>query len=469
MKIKLKFLGAAQNVTGSCYLLEANGIRILIDCGLYQEWNLKARNWEPFPIPPASIDAVLLTHAHLDHCGRLPKLVKEGFKGKIYCTRASGELAKIVLLDSAKIQEEDAAFKKRRHEREGKKSKHPEIPLYTTEDAEACFPLFAPIEYEVPVPISSGIDAIYCDAGHILGSAMIKVRISQKDEHRSILFSGDAGRWNMPILQDPCLFDQADYVLVEATYGDRLHDASGNNLADQLAEVINETSKKGGNLVIPSFAIERAQELLYHLNELLIKNSIPHMMVFLDSPMAVKATEVFERHPELFDQEMTERINEGKSPFDFPGLVMVKTIEQSKAINNVKGTVIIIAGSGMVSGGRIKHHLAANITRPESTILFVGYQAAGTLGREIVNGAKQVRILGQTYPVKARVVQMGGFSAHADKSELLRWLSGLKKAPRHLFVTHAEMDSANSFVDFIKVKTGWNISVPAYQEEVILE
>ena len=468
MKIKLQLLGAARNVTGSCYLVEIDAIRVLIDCGLYQERELKARNWEPFPVPPESIDAVLLTHAHLDHCGRLPKLVKEGFKGRIYCTDAAAEIAKIVLLDSAKLQEEDAANKSKRHKREGREGPYPDIPLYTTEDAQACFPLFSPVSYESTVQIAKGVEALFCDAGHILGSSMIKVRIAQNGEERSILFSGDAGRWDKPILQDPTLFDEADYVLVEATYGDRVHDAS-DDIEGKLAEVINETRKAGGNVVIPSLAVERAQEILYHLNELLIADRIPHMMVFVDSPMAVKVTEVFEDHPELFDKDAEKRMSQGKSPFDFPGLVMVKTIEQSKSINNIKGTAIIIAGSGMVTGGRIKHHLVTNISRPESTILFVGYQARGTLGREIINGAKEVRILGQTYPVNARVIQIGGFSAHADRDELLRWLSSLKKAPKRLFVTHGESDAAQSFADFLKESTGWNVSVPNYKDEVTLD
>ncbi|MDD5094421.1 MAG: MBL fold metallo-hydrolase [Dehalococcoidia bacterium] len=468
MEIKLGFLGAARNVTGSCYLLETNGSRILIDCGMFQEWKLKGRNWESFPVPPSSIDAVLLTHVHLDHSGRLPLLVKEGFKGKIYCTPATRELAKIVLLDSAKIQEEDAAYKKKRHEREGKKAKYPEVPLYTTADVEDCLPLFSSVKYDAPFSLGKGIDAVFCDVGHILGSAMVKVCISQGSEQRTIMFSGDVGRWDQPILEDPTLFNQADYVLVEATYGNRLHDSSG-NILNELAEVINQTYKNGGNVIIPSFAIERSQVILYHLNELLLQRRIPHLMTFVDSPMAVKVTEVFENHEELFDKKTLEYIHAGKSPFDFPGLVMVKSVEQSMAINHIKGTSIIIAGSGMITGGRIKHHLVANITRPESTIVFVGYQAAGTLGREILDGAKKVRILGQIYPVKAKVVQVSGLSAHADRDDLVRWLSGLKKPPRHVFVTHGDADVVQEFGEFLKEKTGWNVMVPEYQQEVILD
>ncbi len=468
MSIKLSFLGAAQNVTGSRYLVEAGGVRFLVDCGLYQEREFRERNWAPFVVPPATLDAVLLTHAHLDHCGLLPKLVREGFKGKIYGTPATAEIAEIMLMDSAKIQQEDAEFKKKRHERDGRKGPYPEIPLYTTEDARASFPLFSPARYGEPVDLGGGVSATFHDAGHVLGSAMVKVAVSKNGEKRSILFSGDVGRWQKPILRDPALFDEADYVVVESTYGDRLHEGSG-EIADQLAEVINATREAGGNIVVPSFALERSQEVLYYLNQLLYKDTIRHMMVFLDSPMAVSLTEVFQHHPELFDKETLELIKKGNSPFDFPGLTMVRTVDESKSINYITGSVMIIAGSGMCTGGRIKYHLVRNITRPESTILFVGYQAVGTLGRQIVDGNKEVRILGRQHPVKARIARISGFSAHADQSELFRWLSGLKKPPKHLFVTHGEPEVAEKFGNFLREKKGWEISVPGYRTEVHLD
>jgi len=468
MHIKLSFLGAARNVTGSRYLVEVNGVRFLVDCGLYQERELRGRNWEPFLIPLDSIDAVLLTHAHLDHCGLLPKLVREGFDGPVYCTAATSEIAKVILMDSAKIQQEDAEFKRKRHQREGRRGPYPEIPLYTTDDAKDCFRLLSPVQYGEPVQIGDGVVATFHDAGHILGSSMIRVTVSQDGEKRTLLFSGDVGRWNKPILQDPTLFDEADYVLVESTYGDRLHE-SQETIGDELAKVINSTVEAAGNILIPSFALERSQEVLYYLNELLIKDRIPHLMVFVDSPMAVSVTEVFEHYPELFDKEMMELIRQGKSPFDFPGLTMVRTVDQSKAINYITGAVMIIAGSGMCTGGRIKYHLVRNISRPESTILFVGYQAMGTLGREIVGGDKEVRILGQKYPVRARVAQIHGFSAHADRDELLRWLSALQRPPRHLFVVHGESETAWRFADFLRERTGWEISVPGYRDEVILD
>jgi metallo-beta-lactamase family protein len=409
MQMKLTFLGATRNVTGSRYLLETDGVRILVDCGLFQEREFRYRNWEPFSVPPSSINAILLTHAHLDHSGLIPKVCREGFRGNVYCTRATTEIAKIMLLDSAKLQEEDTAFKRRRHEREGRRGPYPEIPLYTIEDAEASFACFShTVRYAEPVMISDGIEASFHDAGHVLGSSMIQIRVNQDAKKRTILFSGDVGRWHLPMLRDPSLFTRADYVIVESTYGDRLHGDQA-EIADNLAEIINSTYQAGGNIVIPSFALERAQEILYYLNQLLISNRIPHLPVFLDSPMAINVTEVFKAHPEAYDQDMTRLLESNKSPFEFPGLRMTKTVEDSKSINHFCGTAIIIAGSGMCTGGRIKHHLVQNISRPESTILFVGYQARGTLGRQIVDGSKEVRILGQYHPVWARVAQMSGF------------------------------------------------------------
>jgi metallo-beta-lactamase family protein len=468
MTMKLKFMGAAQNVTGSSYLLEANGLRVLIDCGLYQERELRARNWEPFGVPPRTIDALLLTHAHVDHCGLLPKLVREGFGGRVHCTPATTDIAEIMLYDSAKLQEEDAAYKKKRHQREGRAGPYPEVPLYTTGDVAASLPLFSPVPYGEAVALGQGIEARFHDAGHVLGSSMITVAVSDSGESRTVIFSGDVGRRNAPILRDPTTFSRADYVLVEATYGDRLHEKPS-VVADHLAEVVNSTLEKGGNIIVPSFALERAQEVLYHLNNLLIQGRIPRILVFVDSPMATRVTEVFERHPELYDQEMSRLVRAHQSPFDLPGLKMIHSTDESKAINRVKGTAMIIAGSGMCTGGRIKHHLVANISRPQSTIMFVGYQAEGTLGRYIVEGASEVRILGQQYPVRARVEQMQGFSAHADRDGLLEWLLALESPPRRVFVSHGEPDSCRSFADLLRRRTDWEISVPAYQDEVILD
>ncbi len=376
MNIKLTFLGAAQNVTGSRYLVQADDVRFLVDCGLYQERELRGRNWEPFPVPPANLDAVLLTHAHLDHCGLLPKLAREGFRGPIYCTTATTQIAEIVLLDAAKLQQEDADFKKRRHEQEGRKGPYPEIPLYTADDAKASFPLFVPVGYGETIKIGEGIEATFHDAGHVLGSSIVRVRVHRDGDEKIIIFSGDLGGYNKPILQDPTFFEEADYVLVESTYGNRSLESS-ENAANKFAQVINTTVSAGGNIVIPSFALERSQDVLYYLNKFRLEARIPQLAVFVDSPMAVSVTEVFKHHPELFDEEMRELLRQGKSPFDFPGLNLVRTVDESKAIDYVAGSVIIIAGSGMCTGGRIKHHLVTNISRPNSTIAFVGYQAMG--------------------------------------------------------------------------------------------
>jgi len=333
--------------------------------------------------------------------------------------------------------------------------------------AEEVFLLFLSVRYGEPVKIGEGIEATFYDAGHVLGSFMIKLKIRQSGEERIMLFSGDIGRWGKPILRDPTLFDDADYVVVESTYGDRLLESS-QDAANQLAEVINTTVKTGGNIVIPSFALERAQEILYYLNKLLLKDGIPHLKVFVDSPMAVSITEVFQNHPELFDPEMGQLLRQRRSPFDFPGLNLVRTVEGSKAINHIVGSTIIIAGSGMCTGGRIKHHLVNNISRKESTILFVGYQAVGTLGRHIVDGAKEVRILGQRYRVRARVVQLDGFSAHADRDQLVRWLSSLRKPPRRIFVTHGEPNASQHLANLVRSSSGWETVVPSYKDQVFL-
>ncbi len=468
MQIKLRFLGAAQNVTGSCHLLEANGVRILIDCGLYQERHLKERNWNPFPVPPDSINAVLLTHAHLDHCGLLPKLVKEGFKGRIYCTAATAEIAQIILLDSAKIQEEDAEHKRKRHQRQRRKGPYPDVPLYTIEDAQACFPLFSPLEYRQAVNLDDGLEATFYDAGHVLGSSIIRTKLRQNGQEKIILFSGDIGRPDRPIVCDPTVFDTADYVLIESTYGDRVHEQTS-DVKKKIGDVINSTKKAGGNIIVPSFALERSQEVLYYINELLLEKAISPLKIFLDSPMASRITTVFRNHPELFDEQMTEFTSKLRSPFNLPGLEMAGKAEESKAINNVKGTVMIIAGSGMCTGGRIKYHLVNNISRPQNSIMFVGYQAVGTLGRQIVDGAETVRILGEQRKIKARVVRIHGFSAHADREELLKWLKELKSPPRKIFVVHGETESASNFGDYLREQTGWQVAVPAYQDEVVLE
>ncbi len=467
MQIKLRFLGAVRNVTGSRHLLEANGKKILVDCGLYQERHFRDRNWEPFVIPPAEIDAVLLTHAHLDHCGLLPKLYKEGFKGPIYCTPATADIAKIILLDSARLQEEDAEYKKKRHRKEGRQSPHPVVPLYSPQDAEETFPLFAPVQYRRQVDLGAGIKACFCNAGHVLGSSIIKVTVESEGQTRSVVFSGDVGRPDRPIIHDPDILAQADYVLIESTYGDRVHH-DRQDIKQHLADEINAARKAHGRIIVPSFALERSQELLYYVNELLVEGRIPKLRVYLDSPMAASITKVFQHHAELFDDEMSEFMRNGTSPFKFPGLKIVESTKQSKAINHIKGTLMVIAGSGMCTGGRIKHHIVNSISSPRNTILFVGYQAVGTLGRILVEGAKEVRIFGSHHKVQAKISRIHGFSAHADRDELLAWLRNLKIPPKKVFVVHGEEHSAQAFGKYLVDETGWDISVPGYRDQAVL-
>ncbi|MCD6391297.1 MAG: MBL fold metallo-hydrolase [Dehalococcoidia bacterium] len=466
---KLSFLGAARNVTGSCYLLENHDTRVLIDCGMYQERKYQSRNWQPFPFGPESLDAVFLTHAHLDHCGLLPKLLREGYKGKIYCTQATAEIAQIILLDAAKLQEEDAIFKAKRHRKEGRSGPYPEMPLYTVEDAEAVESHFSAVEYLSCIAVNNDVEGCYYDAGHVLGAAVININIRKDGKNHRIIFSGDIGEPRRPIINDPTIFDEAEYIVLESTYGDRTHEEHENSdIQKQLRDCINRTVNAGGNIIIPSFALERSQEILYHLNELFLRKEIPPLVVFLDSPMAIRITEVFKRHADLFDKEMMQRLRQGNSFFSFENLKIIQSVEESKAINNIKGSSIIIAGSGMVTGGRVKHHIVNNIRRAESTILFVGYQAEGTPGRILLDGARKVRLLGQIHPVRAHIEKIDGFSAHADRDGLLAWLSDIRVPPRCVFVTHGEEKAAISFANFLNERTGWTTKVPQYKDAVEL-
>jgi metallo-beta-lactamase family protein len=466
--MRIQFLGAARQVTGSRYLVEAGGLKLLVDCGLFQERDYLERNWTPCPVPPGELDYLLLTHAHLDHAGLIPRLVHEGFNKPIVATPATRDLAEIVLDDAARIQEEDAAYKAKRHKREGRTDARPPQPLYTPADVAPAMKLFRPARYGEPLRLSDGVTVAYHDAGHILGSAMLELRVRRNGATRTLIFSGDIGADDRPIVRDPTRFDRADYVVMESTYGARNHEEAG-PVDEQLAGIINATAEAGGNVIIPTFAIERAQELMYHIGRLVREERIPRLLVFLDSPMAVDVTEVFRRHRECMDQQTQALFDSGEPPLRFPGLRMVQTTTESKAINRIRGSCIIMAGSGMCTAGRVKHHLVTNLPRPESSVVFVGYQAAGTLGRQIADGNEQVRIHGVHRPVRARVAQVNGLSAHADQSGLMAWLTALRDPPRRVFLTHGEEEAGRTLTGLIRARWGEIAFMPKYEESFELD
>lgn len=451
--------GAAGNVTGSRHLLNYNNKNFLIDCGLYQERELLSRNWENFPVNPENIDAIFLTHAHLDHCGFLPRLVKEGFRGPIYATEPTIEIAKIALLDAAKLYEEDAQKKILRHKLSGKKVEHPVVPLYTVDEAYDVFDYFQTIPCNENFEITDGLMLTCHNAGHILGSVMFE--FIDRKTGKNLVFTGDLGRPERPLLPEPERFSKIDFLVMESTYGDSVHESDELSY-EIIAQTITETAEKQGNIVVPSFAIERTQEFLYCLKKLLDENKIPHLLTFIDSPMAIKVTEVFKRYPEFLRQSFYKEVQENESPFEMELVHPTESVEESKSINHVKGSVIIIAGSGMCTGGRIKHHLITNISRPESTIMFIGYQANGTLGREIVSGKKQVRILGEYRQVNANIVQVNGFSSHADQNEILWWLSNLEKTPEKTILVHGENQAQETLKNVLYEKKSMKADIAVY-------
>ncbi len=448
--MEISFHGAARGVTGSCHLIECSGKKILIDCGLYQGGReLDEENTEPFGFDPEAIDYLLLTHAHLDHCGRIPLLRKRGFQGEIITTAASRELARIVMLDAAGLEEEDAARASRRAKRRGGRTTDV-TPLYTTLDALNALDYFGRVaSYGKPLRLSEGIQVTFCDAGHILGSASILLELQEDRHRRRVLFSGDLGYSGRVILRDPNPPSNVDVVVMETTYGDRSHKSLKPSV-EELYEAITDTFYRGGNVVIPSFALERAQEVLYYLREGERARQLPaSLQVFLDSPMAIRATEIFRHHPECFDDEAAELFRNGRDPFDLPGLSFTRETAESIAINRLKGGAVIIAGSGMCTGGRVRHHLKHNLWRRDSTVIFVGYAAKGTLARRIVDGARRVRVFGDEIPVKARIYTIGGFSAHAGQDELLSWYGRIGR-PDTTFLVHGEVDAMSRFSSRLK-------------------
>lgn len=416
-------------------------------------------NYEPFRFDPKTISYVLLTHAHIDHCGLIPKLVSEGFKGKIFATSATIDLCRIMLEDSAVVQQTQTEEENKIRLREGRETRR---PLYGVEEALASFKYFSVVEYGRTYSVGKNIQALYIDAGHIIGSSSIEVSVTENGETKKITFSGDIGQWDAPIVHDPTIVDDTDYLVIESTYGNRLHDDI--KMRDELLlSAVRETYKKRGKLFIPSFAVERTQELLYAFNKLFKSGDMPNEKVFLDSPLAIKATDIFTRHREDFD---TETLNY-KEPFNFKNLVYTNTTEESKQINEYQGPCIIIAGNGMATGGRIRHHFKHGLWDPKNTVLFVGYQAEGTLGRQIVDGAKCVQMMGMDLAVKADIRVIDSFSAHADLDGLLKWIYGIKQKPKKIFLVHGEADSIEDFRAKLK-KEGYKTDVPKLGETIVI-
>lgn len=461
---QLTFLGAAGTVTGSRFLIEVQGKTLLVDCGLFQ--GLKAnrlKNWDPFPRAPKEIDHVFLTHAHIDHSGYLPRLCREGFAGTVHCTHATYDLCSIMLRDSGHLQEEDAYWANKR-----KYSKHtPALPLYTVEDAEKSLTFFKPVYYGEDLFLNGALRVKFKDAGHILGSAVVDMKSTAGKETRRIVFSGDLGRPSRPILRDPVQVFEVDYLVIESTYGNRLHDQHPPE--ESLARVINGSVERGGVLVIPSFAVGRTQELLYSIRELEEQGAIPSLPVYVDSPMAIDTTEVFEKRKGDYDLAAKVLELQGKHILRPQNITFCRDKEQSKQLHEKKNPAIIISASGMVEGGRILHHMIHRLPHRNNTVLFIGYQAEGTRGRAILEGTPTVKIHGEQVPVRASIENISGFSAHADYNEILAWLMGFNRPPVKTFIVHGEPGSSTALAERIEHTLGWDVAVPACNETVSID
>lgn len=446
--MELQFWGAAQTVTGSMHLLRVNGANILLDCGLYHGRRKEAfeRN-RNFPFDPKDIDVLIVSHAHIDHTGNIPTLVKQGYDGPIWATPATRDLCAIMLRDSAHIQESDVAYVNKKRARRGQKLFE---PLYTQADALEALTLFQSIGYDRPFEVAPGVQVRYREAGHVLGSASVTLDIDENGKQKRLVFSGDIGRKNLPILRDPQPVEGADFIIMESTYGQRFHESPGQARAE-LKQTVLAAIKNKGKVIIPSFAVGRTQEIVYALHQLLEYNEIPEIDIFVDSPLAVNATEIFRLHPEVYDRETIDFMNDtgNRDPFGFEGVKYVRSVEESKALNDYPQAAVIISASGMCESGRILHHLKNNITDPRNTVLFVGYQAENTLGRKILDSQPVVSIFGDEYEVKARVIKIAGYSAHADHNGLLSWLQAgqTRGKPQKLFLVHGELESATALAE----------------------
>lgn len=474
--MKITFLGATKIVTGSNFLVEAAGKKFLVDCGLYQgKAELEEQNYREFDYNPAEIDFMLLTHAHIDHSGRIPKLYNDGFKGPIYAHKATCDLCQIMLPDSGHIQEMEAEWKNKKRIRKGQPTRG---PLYTAEDALKCMEIFVPVKYDEIIQVSENIYVRFNDAGHMLGSSTIEIWAKEDGKETKAVFSGDLGNNDIPLLSEPTMIDNCDYLVMESTYGSRLH-IRNDQKAELFLKIVSETIDNGGTVVIPSFAVGRTQEILYEINKIKENRhdeeflreyrTLMKVPVYVDSPLAISATQVFKENMDLFEDEVKEEMERGNNPLEFPGLKFTQTADESKALNESNEPSIIISASGMCDVGRIKHHLKHNIWNPKSTILFVGYQAPGTLGYEIVNGAKKVTIFGEEFAVNARIEYIEGYSGHADQEWLMNFVYSFYNKPKHIFLVHGEEESQEVLRNKILENTGIGVTIPEYGETYQLD
>ncbi len=469
--MKIQFCGASTGVTGSCHLITTENHKVLLDCGQFQGGKAQeALNYEDFPFDPAEIDYVILSHAHIDHCGRIPLLIKRGFKGSIYCTDATADLLDVMLKDSGYIHEKEAEWKNKKNERAGR----PKVePLYTFNDAVDSLTYVKPVLYDQLIELNEEMKIVFNDAGHILGSAITELWVTENDNVSKIVFSGDLGVMERPILRNPTIIKKADYVIMETTYGNRVHPENSMNVK-ALMDIIRDTAAKGGTTVIPSFAVGRTQELIYELNRVYetdngYRQAFENIMVYVDSPMATTATEVFKRNAQVFDDETKEYIAKGDNPLDFKNLRFTRTSQESIWLNTNPDPKVIISASGMCDAGRIRHHLKHNLWNRKSSIVFVGYQAEGTLGRMILDGAKEVTLFGEKVQVNAKIYNLEGFSGHADKNGLLAWLKGFQKEPKHIFLVHGEPEAKEAFAETVEKELGCHPIVVKGNSEYVLE